>query len=77
MCTCEYDMHSLICLLPGPTVCPYCERVELVYVSGLWRNTQWSCRACEEECQDHPSLIASIMDRLRACGECFWEKEAK
>ena len=72
---CDYMMHSLRCLLPGPTVCPACEEVKLVMVEGLWRNPKWKCGACEEVSNVHPPTIENIMDTIRKCGKCYWEKE--
>jgi hypothetical protein len=76
-CDCEYMMHSLYCLMPGPTVCPSCEEVKLTFVEGLWRDPKWKCGSCKEISDIHPPIIENIMNRLRECGKCYWEKQTK
>jgi hypothetical protein len=71
---CGYMMHSLICMLPGPTICPSCEEMKLTMVGGLWRDTKWNCSACGKDSNIHPPIIENIMNTLRECGECYWEK---
>lgn len=73
-CDCSYMMHSLYCLLPGPTVCPSCEKCELKMIEGLWRNPKWECLACKAISNVHPPFIENIMNTIRECGKCFKEK---